>query len=96
METSWSPAKNEANIAKHGLDFADFAGWDEEPLTFEDDRFDYGETRWIDIGRIGGDLFMLVYVVIEEETDALPELWRLISWRRLTQKEALLYERFRD
>lgn len=96
METSWSRSKNEANIAAHGLDFADFHGWDAEPLTFEDDRFDYGETRFIDIGQIGGQLFMLVYTILEDETDEADELWRLISWRRLTEKEALRYERHRD
>jgi uncharacterized DUF497 family protein len=96
METSFSRAKNALNIARHGLDFADFLGWDEEALTFEDDRFDYGETRWIDIGRIAGQAYMLVYTVIEEETEKHPELWRLISWRRLSEKEALRYERHRD
>jgi uncharacterized DUF497 family protein len=95
LETSFSPTKNQSNKARHGLDFADFHGWDEEALTFEDDRFDYGETRWVDIGRIDGQAYMLVYTVLEGETGGHPELWRLISWRRLSEKEALRYDRFR-
>jgi len=93
MRTSYSRDKNEANQIKHGLDFVEFHGWDDEPLTFEDDRYDYGETRWIDIGRIEGQLFMLVYTILEDEDENGEELWRLISWRRITEKEALRYER---
>ena len=48
MNYNWDEAKNEINISKHGLDFADvhliFEGQVLEKL---DDRFDYGEERWI-------------------------------------------------
>ena len=55
METEWNPAKNEANKAKHGLDFASFEGFDDVPAAvIIDDRFDYGEDRFIALGRIDG------------------------------------------
>jgi uncharacterized DUF497 family protein len=44
----WDEEKNEINICKHSLDFAD--AWEifESPLlTRIDDRFDEGEERWI-------------------------------------------------
>jgi uncharacterized DUF497 family protein len=47
----WDAAKNRSNFAKHGLDFDDaervFAG---PCVTFEDNRFDYGEERLITLG----------------------------------------------
>jgi uncharacterized DUF497 family protein len=46
MKYEWDEAKNRSNFAKHALNFQDveqvFAG---PCVTFEDDRFDYGEAR---------------------------------------------------
>ena len=51
MELAWDEAKRRANYAKHGLDFRDaekvFQGI---TLTAEDNRQDYGETRFISLG----------------------------------------------
>jgi uncharacterized DUF497 family protein len=48
MKYEWDEAKNRKNIAKHGLSFEDadqvFAG---PCVTFEDERFAYGEERLI-------------------------------------------------
>lgn len=52
MKYGWDEAKNQKNIAKHGLSFEDaeqvFSG---SCVTFEDDRLDYGNgsslwARW--------------------------------------------------
>lgn len=40
MDIEFDPVKNERNMAEHGLSFADFAGFDEEPVVITDDRFD--------------------------------------------------------
>ena len=46
MNFTWDEPKRQANLAKHGLDFADAAKVFAEPMVlFEDDRFDYGEQR---------------------------------------------------
>jgi uncharacterized DUF497 family protein len=54
MKYEWDEAKNRANVAKHGLGFEDaeqvFAG---PCVTFEDDRFAYGEERLITLGLAG-------------------------------------------
>jgi hypothetical protein len=51
MKYEWDEAKNRKNFAKHGLSFEDaeqvFAG---PCLTFEDDRFGYGEERLVTLG----------------------------------------------
>jgi len=85
MNTEWHPAKNEANKAKHGLDFADFAGWDSEPAVLLDDRFDYGEDRFIALGRIGGVPHAIVYTL-------RGMTMRLISFRRAHEQEIAPHE----
>jgi uncharacterized protein len=55
MDYEWDEAKNRKNLAKHGLSFEDaeqvFAG---PCVTFEDDRFAYGEERLITLGLLAG------------------------------------------
>jgi len=80
----FDPAKNAMNIARHGLSLADFAGFDADPVTKEDDRYDYGETRTIAFGRIDGIPHVIVYT---RRGDAM----RLISFRRAHEKELRRY-----
>ena len=55
MEFTWSEAKRAANIKTHGIDFVDaprvFEG---VTYTFEDDRFSYGEQRFVTLGLLAG------------------------------------------
>lgn len=85
MRYTWDPAKNAANIRKHGVAFEDaqrvFEG---EFLGWPDERHDYGEARWIAIGLSGGEETVVVYTEEREER-------RLISARRATRKERELY-----
>ena len=80
MAISFDPAKDAANIAKHGLSLADFAGFDAEAIVIEDSRFDYGETRFVALGRIGGLPHAVVYTRRGDEM-------RLIGFRRAHEKE---------
>ena len=62
MQYEWDETKRAANLARHNLDFAaalDFK-WGTAMET-PDDRFDYGEERWIALGYIGKKLHVLVY-----------------------------------
>jgi uncharacterized protein len=51
----WSETKWAANLRAHGLDFVDaprvFEGL---TYTFEDDRFSYGEQRFVTLGLLAG------------------------------------------
>jgi len=51
MEYEWDEAKRLANLRKHGIDFIDiptvFEGY---IVTVEDDRYDYGEQRFVTFG----------------------------------------------
>jgi uncharacterized DUF497 family protein len=55
VKINLDPAKRKATLEGRGLDMAD-AGlvFDDETLTVEDDRQDYGEPRFITIGHLIG------------------------------------------
>ena len=85
MNFTWDETKRRANIAKHGLDFADaekvFAG---PMVLFEDDRTDYGEQRMIGIGLLD---YLVVLIVHVETNDTI----RIISMRKAESDETDLY-----
>lgn len=62
MHITFDAAKRDATLRERGLDFADaaevFAG---RALTFADDRFDYGETRYVTIGFLSARMVMVVW-----------------------------------
>jgi uncharacterized protein len=46
MQFEWDDAKNQENIRKHKIDFADVSPMFESPMLIKpDDRSDYGEDR---------------------------------------------------
>ncbi|HYP32883.1 MAG TPA: BrnT family toxin [Burkholderiaceae bacterium] len=81
----WSDAKRASNIERHGLDFVDaervFSGL---TFTFEDDRFDYGEQRFVTLGLLDGVRVSLVHTETSHEI-------RVISFRKATAREARIY-----
>ena len=75
MQFFWHEPKRQANLKKHGMDFVDAEYVFTDPrFTFEDDREDYGEQRWITLGLLG----MKVIVIAHTETEG--EI-RIISMR---------------
>jgi uncharacterized protein len=62
MAITFDLLKRDATFDERGLDFADAALVFGGPkLTIEDDRFDYGETRYQTYGLLGGRLVMVVW-----------------------------------
>jgi uncharacterized DUF497 family protein len=84
MGTEWDEAKNAANRAKHGLDFADFVGFDSPPRVIADDRKRYGEPRFRAFGRIDGLGHCLAFTL-------RGTTMRLIRLRRAHEKEMRRY-----
>lgn len=85
MLFEWDEAKRQSNIQKHGIDFIGiervFAG---TTVTILDDRFDYGESRFITLGLLNGR------VVVIAHTETL-EVIRIISVRKATKHEEASY-----
>lgn len=81
MAIEFDPAKDAANIAKHGVSLAKAADLDiSVAVTAQDTRFAYGEDRFIAIGPVGADLHVLVYTLRGENV-------RAISLRPANEKE---------
>ena len=82
----WDKAKNRANIKKHGISFEQASAiFDGFVLTQEDDRFDYGETRWLSIGRLADAVVLVVIHTDRQETI------RIISARPASRRERRIY-----
>lgn len=84
----WDSGKNEANRAKHGLDFEQAAQVFGDPLhyTFPDTLGSLEEERWITLGRMPDGRVLLV--VTAERQRRL----RIISARLATRSEVRHYE----
>ncbi len=86
MTYEWDEAKNRSNLAKHGLAFEDadqvFAG---HCVTFEDDRFDYGEERLITLGFLAERLVVIAHAPRGERS-------RIISMRKANRREQKIYQ----
>ena len=87
MQFSWDEAKRQVNLRKHGLDFADASAvFEGTTFTFEDDRFDYGEQRYITLGLLHGRVVIIAHMEHHDEI-------RMISMREGTKREQILYFR---
>lgn len=85
MRFSWTETKRARNLKDHGLDFIDaprvFEG---TTFTFEDDRFSYGEQRFVTLGLLAGITVSIVHTENEHEI-------RIISFRKATKREAKIF-----
>lgn len=63
MAVTFDPAKRAITLKERQLDFADTEKVfnSQNIATFEDDRFAYGETRFITAGRLKGRMVMIVW-----------------------------------
>ncbi|MCP1537908.1 BrnT family toxin [Methylorubrum extorquens] len=87
MQIEFDPGKDRTNATKHGLSLAAAEGFDwDTALEREDDRFDYGEVRFVALGLIGDRLHVLVFTEGSHE-DAV----RAISLRPAEKHEVRFY-----
>lgn len=85
MKIEFDPAKRQATLDHRGLDMAR-AGevFDGVTLTIEDDRADYGEPRFITIGKLEGRMVVLVWT-------PRADVRRIISMRKANDREQKAY-----
>jgi uncharacterized DUF497 family protein len=85
MRFTWSERKRSINLKEHGLDFVDaprvFEGL---TYTYEDDRFAYGEQRFVTLGLLAGVPVSVAHTEADDEI-------RVISFRKATAREARLF-----
>jgi hypothetical protein len=81
----WDETKRRANLAKHGVDFADAIGIFAGPIfESEDARRDYGERCLRAIGSVGGEVLFVVYTPRRK-------FRRIISARKTNREETAAY-----
>jgi uncharacterized DUF497 family protein len=85
VEFEFDPAKSAANQTKHGLDFVQAQELWEDTMRIEVPARTEGESRWLVVGRIGGQHFSAVVTYREERI-------RIISVRRSRAEEVAIYE----
>jgi uncharacterized protein len=85
MKITYDPAKREATLLERGLDMALAGDVFEGPhTTFEDNRRNYGEVRFVTFGRIGE---RLVFVAWTQRGVTR----RIISMRKANEREQERY-----
>ena len=76
-----------ANLQKHGLSFEDaelvFSG---ACITGQDNRYDYGELRFITVGALEGRVVVIAHTPRDETT-------RIISMRKANKREQESYKK---
>ena len=85
MSYEWDEQKRQINVKKHGVDFIDVPElFNGDIVTIPDERFDYGETRFIVIGILKNQVIVVAYT---ERGDNI----RIISARKATKNEQIYY-----
>lgn len=80
---TWDERKRRSNLRDHGFDFADAKRVFEGPtVTYEDNRFEYGEQRLVTLGLLRG---VAVSIAHTETHNRI----HVISFRRATRYEEI-------
>ena len=88
LDFEWDETKARSNLEKHGVSFFTAAAtFRNERLETIDDREDYGEVRWIALGRAGTEVYRVIYTWRAEN------LVRIISVQRASKNEEEAYYR---
>jgi uncharacterized DUF497 family protein len=85
MRFEWDEAKRRSNLLKHGFDFVGIEeAFEGNTVTILDDRFDYGEERFVTLGLLNERVVVIVHT---ETHDTI----RIISVRKATRNEKIGY-----
>jgi uncharacterized DUF497 family protein len=85
MTYEWDEQKRLANIKKHGIDFIDVPEvFDGDVVIIPDERFDYGETRFLLIGILKSQVVVVAYTERGKNI-------RIISVRKATKNEQIYF-----
>jgi uncharacterized DUF497 family protein len=88
LEFEWDETKAKGNLEKHGVSFLTAAAiFSNERLERIDDREDYGELRWIALGRVGIEVYRVVFTWRSEN------LIRVVTAQKASKDEEEIYYR---
>ena len=87
MQQTSLERKRVLNLKEHRIDFVDAPSvFEGLTYTFDDDRFSYGEQRFITLGLLAGIPVSIVHTENDHEI-------RVISFRKSTSRETQIYFR---
>ena len=91
MRFTWDERKRISNLRSHSIDFIDAPRVFEGPtFTFEDDRFEYGEIRYVTLGFLSDVAVSIVHTETKSRI-------HVISFRKATRnEEIILFENIKD
>jgi uncharacterized DUF497 family protein len=90
MQISFDPAKRDWTLRERGLDFADAPEVFEGPnYRFTDDRFEYGEVRYVSVGHLRGRMIVVVWTPRGMAR-------HIISMRKANDREQASYKELLD
>ncbi|NKC16737.1 MAG: BrnT family toxin [Gammaproteobacteria bacterium] len=84
MHIEFDSAKDQANIAKHGVSLGEAKSLDRDDALIIEDPRDYGELRYIAYAALHGRLHVTVYTMRGDST-------RIISLRKANSREVKYY-----
>jgi uncharacterized DUF497 family protein len=85
MRFTWHEPKRRRNLRKHEADFVNAERVFRGPtFTFEDNREDYGEQRWVTLGLLGEKVMVIVHTETEDEI-------HIMSMRKADNDEQSLF-----
>lgn len=85
VKIEWDESKRQTNLHKHGLDFQDAqAVLSGVTLLIPDDRYEYGESRYISVGLLRNIVVVVVHTLNGGNA-------RIISMRKATRYETELF-----
>jgi uncharacterized DUF497 family protein len=88
LEFEWNESKASSNLEKHGVSFFTAAAtFRNERIERIDDRADFGEVRWIALGRVWLEVYRVVFTWRGEN------LIRIISAQKASKDEQEIYYR---
>ena len=89
VSLTFDPAKDAANLAKHGFALLDAVGFEwEAAVVWSDNRRDYGELRMVGLVPVNDRLFCVVFV---DRPPEQPTERRIISLRKANNREVKRY-----
>ena len=89
MNVTFDPAKDAANLAKHGFSLLDALGFEwEAAVVWLDKRREYDEARMVALGYIGLRIMAVVFV---DRPPEQPTERRIISLRKANPREVKRY-----
>ena len=85
MKFEWDEAKRRTNLTRHRIDFAELGEvFEGAPLTVLDDRYDYGERRYLTFGLLKGRVVAIAHTGFDD-------VIRIISARKAERYEEIKY-----